>query len=185
MDLILKGATEKDIRDIVDDQMDNFIFKLRRTGLMKDDTRTPFQKTEWVLYKYNEFLKVIASREKDIIDTEIYGVKQKSKSITSFGRANGYIKDDDEKKEEKIKELSQENETTKKFINTVDTAIDTIRDDPWIEIISLKYFMGYSNVKCAELLECDEKTIRRHRNRLINTLSIQLFSDEVITSLFR
>lgn len=185
MDIKIKDATEKDIREIVDDQMDNFIFKLKRAGLMKDDTRTPFQKTEWVLYKYNEFLKAIESREMEIADTEAHGVKHKSKSITSYNKVSGYIPDDEEKKEERIRMLSKANETTKKFIDAVDAAMDTIRDDPWVEIIELKYLMGYSNVKCAELLECDEKTIRRHKNRLVNALSIQLFSEEVISNLFR
>jgi len=48
----------------------------------------------------------------------------------------------------------------------------------------MKYFESKTREEIAEELEVDVSTITRNKNRLINTLKITLFSDEVIYELF-
>ena len=48
------------------------------------------------------------------------------------------------------------------------------------KIIEMKYFEKKTNNLIAEALGVDEKTVRRNKNRLIETISIWIFPDEVL-----
>jgi RNA polymerase sigma factor (sigma-70 family) len=161
------------------------VSELKRQSLLKNNKQTPFQKTETLLYNYNHFQDAITDKYKQIEEIESVGLPKKSKSITSFSPSPTYtIKSDDDKAEEKIEAIEQSIRTTRNFIQVIDDAIDKLKDDPYFDLIRLRYFEGESREKIAEYFNVDASTISRNKNRLVNLLQIRLFSDEVICQIF-
>ena len=70
------------------------------------------------------------------------------------------------------------------FIKMIDIALNEIEDDPYFEIIRMKYFEGKTREEMAEHYGVDVRTISRNKNKLINLLQIKLFSDEYILQIF-
>lgn len=161
------------------------VSQLRKQGLLKNNRQSPFQKTETLLYNYNNFKNAINDKVERINEIMQEGIRQKSKSITSFvGNASYEIKSDSDKADEKIESIEQSIQTTKNFIKIIDAAIEMLQDDPYYELIHMKYFEGKSREDIAEYFEVDASTISRNKNRLVNLLQIRLFSDEVIYEMF-
>ena len=162
------------------------VTELKRQNLIASGKQTPFQKTETLLFNYNNFKAAVKDSEDQIKEIKDMGLAKKSKSITSFGGDTGFleVKSDMEKAEEKIEAIAFRIHTTKNFIKIIDDALDTLKDDPYYDLISLRYFKGYSTEDLAEHFDCDVTTVRRNKNRLINLLQIRLFSDEVIQEIF-
>lgn len=162
------------------------VTELKRQNLIASGKQTPFQKTETLLFNYNNFKAAVKDSEDQINEIRGIGLAKKSKSITSFTGDGGFIevKSDMEKAEEKIEAIQFRIQTTKNFIRIIDDALDVLKDDPYYDLIGLRYFKGYSTEDIAEHFDCDVTTVRRNKNRLINLLQIRLFSDEVIQEIF-
>lgn len=162
------------------------VSELKRQQLLIDGKQTPFQKTETLLFNYNNFKSAIKEKEEQINDLRQYGVNNKSKSITSFTGGSGYIdvKSEQEKIEDKIESIESSIHTTKTFIRIIDDAIEGLKGDPYYDLISMRYFEGCSREEIAEHFDCDVRTTNRQKNRLVNRLAIVLFSDEVIQQIF-
>lgn len=160
--------------------------ELKRQNLVTEGKQTPFQKTETLLFNYNNFKAVIKDKEEQIAELRQYGLRKKSTSFTTFSGNTGLIevKSDAEKAEEKIEMIEFSISTTRSFIKIIDDAIDCLKDDPYYDLIHLRYFEGYTREEIAEHFDCDVKTVTRNKNRLINLLQIRLFSDEVIQQIF-
>jgi len=161
------------------------VAELKRQGLMKDNKHTPFQKTEQLLYNYNNFKSAIDDKYEQINTIREEGIAKRSTSITSFSGSSAYeIKSDTDKADEKIESLESNIQTTKNFIKVIDAAIHMLKDDQYFDVIRMKYFEGMTREQIAEQFEVDVSTISRNKNRLVNMLQIRLFSDEVIYQIF-
>lgn len=104
----------------------------------------------------------------------------------------GLMKDDGKTAAQKTEELlknynafkQSEQPYTIKLVNQIDNAVNTIADDPYIDIIKLYYFEGVTIERVAEQINCSVRTVSRNKNRLIDKLKVILFSDRVIEELF-
>lgn len=162
------------------------VLELKRNNLVVEGKQTPFQKTETLLFNYNNFRAVIKHKEEQIAELKQYGMRKRSTSITSFSGNTGLIevKTDSEKVEEKIEMIEFSISTTRNFIKIIDDAVECLKGDPYYDLIRLRYFEGCSREEIAEYFDCDVSTVNRNKNRLINKLQIRLFSDEVIQQIF-
>lgn len=162
------------------------VSELKRQNMIAEGRQTPFQKTETLLYNYNSFQAVIKEKEEQIAELKAFGMRKKSTSISSFSGGSGFVesKSDAEKVEEKIDAIEFSIHTTRNFIKVIDEALATLQGDPYYDLIAMKYFEGRTQEELSEHFECDVRTIRRNKNRLINQLQIRLFSDEVIQHIF-
>ena len=162
------------------------VSELKRQQLLVDGKQTPFQKTETLLFNYNNFVNAIEEKEEQIKDLKQYGLSKKSNSITSFTGGAGYIevKSEQEKIEDRIESIELSIHTTKTFVRIIDDALAGLQDDPYYDLISMRYFEGCSREEIAEHFDCDVRTTNRQKNRLVNRLAIVLFSDEVIQQIF-
>ena len=160
--------------------------ELKRQNLIIEGKQSPFQKTETLLFNYNNFKAAIRDKEEQIKELRQFGIRKKSSSITSFSGNTGMIevKSDAEKVEEKIEMIEFSINTTRSFIRIIEDAIDVLKDDPYYDLIRLRYFEGCTREEIAEHFDCDVSTVNRNKNRLINLLQIRLFSDEVIQQIF-
>ena len=73
---------------------------------------------------------------------------------------------------------------TIKLCDKIETAMNTIKDDYYYDVISLYYFEGKTREEVAERYNTSETTISRNKKRLIDALSAILFSDDLIFQLF-
>lgn len=160
--------------------------ELKKQGLIKDNNRSAYQKTEILLFNYNDFKAAIVDKRTQIQTLKQIGLPEKSTSITSFSKQPIYeFKDAAEKTAEQIEGLKRSINTTQFFINTIDNALTVLADDNYFDIIRLKYFENKNQSEIAEVFGVDESTITRNKNRLIKKLSIGLFSDDVILELYQ
>lgn len=105
----------------------------------------------------------------------------------------GLLKDDRRTATEKLEELLRnypvfqkitDKECTVKLVQAVDDAIETVKDDPYCDVIRRFYFEGQTRESIALDYGCTETTISRNKTRLLNKLKVILFSDEVIFEIF-
>lgn len=116
--------------------------------------------------------------------------KTAQKVVAELKRAD-LIKDnrlDSFKKTEKVLyELPEwklsEDEATQKFVQLAERALDRIRDDPYYDLIELKYFRGWTHEKIAEYFGVDVSVISKRRTKLVNQLRPVMFSSDFIREL--
>ena len=75
-------------------------------------------------------------------------------------------------------------EETKRFCNMIEKALDSIRDDPYFQIIELKYFQKWSHERIAEYYNVNVSVISKRRTKLINQLRPIIFSVDYIKELY-
>ena len=73
---------------------------------------------------------------------------------------------------------------TREFIRLIDDALTDISDDPYFEIIKMKYFDGKTHEEIAEYFDVQPAAISKQRKRLINRLRGVIFSDDFISELY-
>lgn len=168
------------------------VLEFKRNGLLKDNKQSAYQKTEILLYNYNNFQDAISEKRKQIKEVKAFGTKGKSKSITFYSTANSFssVKDEEERVEEKIAQLEKSILITKNLISVIDSALNKLKGDKYYDIIECKYFKDMTNDKIADYLAekydqlIDPSTVSRNKSRMINILKIYLFSDDVVKELF-
>lgn len=172
----------KEAKELAAETAKQTVFELMKNNMMKSDKRSPFQKTEILLYNYNNFLDVIKNREEQIEELKQNGLRKHSISVLPAMNTvhDNYVKTEQEKIDEKIAEIQINITTTKNFISIIDKELDCLKNEKYFDIIRMKYFEGKTHEEIAEHFHCDVKTISRQKNNLINKLQIKLFSDESI-----
>jgi RNA polymerase sigma factor (sigma-70 family) len=107
-------------------------------------------------------------------------------------KMSGLMKDDRKTAAQKTEEILKnyprfklsDQPYTKKLCDKIETAMNTIKDDYYYDVISLYYFDGMTREEVAERYNTSETTISRNKKRLIDALSAILFSDDLIFQLF-
>lgn len=173
----------KEAKELAAETAKQTVFELMKNNMMKNDKKSPFQKTEILLYNYNNFLDVIKNREEQIEELKQNGLRKHSISVLpamSSAPHDNYIKTEQEKIDEKIAEIQFNILTTKNYISVIDKELNNLKNEKYFDIIRLKYFEGKTHDQIAEYYNCDVRTISRQKNNLINKLQIKLFTDESI-----
>ena len=129
------------LKNYIDEVTTQTIVKLKKSGLMKDNKRSTFKKTEDILKNYNRYKKAIENDSDNTIKT-------------------------------------------KKLLNIIDNALESIENDPYYSIIEMFYFENKTRSEIAEFFDVDEKTISRNKKRLVDNIKIIIFSDATIEELF-
>lgn len=83
-----------------------------------------------------------------------------------------------------MKKSYSEKGTARKFVDIIDKALNSLLDDLYYDIIPMTYFEGNSREAVAEYFDTTVTTISRNKRRLIEKLSVLIFSDDVIYELF-
>lgn len=105
----------------------------------------------------------------------------------------GLLKDDRKTAMDKLEQLLYNYPTfkdikgkdyTEKLVEAVETALDTIRCDPYFDIINRFYFNRQSRDFIAQAYGTSVTTISRNKTRLLKELTPLIFSDEVIFEIF-
>ena len=83
----------------------------------------------------------------------------------------------------KLKE--QPDPYARRIVQEVDACLAEAANDPYVGVIELYYFRGLKNAACAKMLNCNERTCRRNRRKLVEQFSTRLaaaaFIREILT----
>ena len=167
------------------DALENFIAMLKKENMFRENNLTAFQKTERLLYKYNDFQDAIAAKEEQISELNEWGLKHQSKSITKYGAGSGEVKTEQERLDDKIESLENMIEDTRRYVRIIDKALERIKTDEFFPIIRMKYFDDLTQDDIGSRLHVDGSTISRNKNRLIRKLAVYLFPDESLTEIMQ
>lgn len=182
------NITSKEVKKIINETVSKTVDELLQQKLIKKKDMNTYQKTEQLLYNYNNFKEVVKDKEEMIEQINMVGLPRMSNSIIPMPQDNGFreTQTESEKITSKIAALESSIALTKNYIKIIDNALKTIQDDPYYEVIEKCYFEGkkHSVVANEWLTPIDETTIGRNKNRLVKKLSIYLFSDDVIRELY-
>ena len=146
------------------------------------DPKSIYSKTESLLYNLPQLKKAVQERREQISEIERYGLPRASKSFTVFIPHSGYVDttSEYEKKENKLDQLHGVIIELENRIAQIEAAVDTVKDDPYFPIIKMKYFDKKTNVQIAERLKCDEGTVKRHKNKMLESIRFSLFRDVIL-----
>jgi len=137
--------------------------------------RNYFKETERLLYSLPALKLKVAQDEEDIKSGQMV-LKRRSSDIVVMSRSGAGGQDEDEYIERRKLSMMR----TKREIQRIERALETIKDDEYYDIIPLKYWDGLSPAEIAERLHCDERTFYRHKNRLVNKLKVVLFGADAL-----
>lgn len=103
----------------------------------------------------------------------------RSKSIVRFS-ASGVRADPEEMLEAVRRSVEAHLAADQEEIGTVTTAMECVRDDYYYPAVYDGLVLHKTDAELAEMLYCDESTVRRNRSRLIRIISVRLYGVEAI-----
>lgn len=173
---------EKVINATIDRVITGTIEDIKADNIHAIDPKSIYSKTESVLYNLPYLKEAVLNRREQIREIEKYGVPMASKSFTVFTRNSGYVNtaNDYERKENKLEQLRGLIKELEKRIAQIEAAVDIVRDDPHFPIIKMRYFEKKTYVQIAECLNCDESTVKRHKNKMLESIRFALFRDTIL-----
>jgi DNA-directed RNA polymerase specialized sigma24 family protein len=139
-----------------------------------------FKATEKRLYAYPVIqLKIEDDRER-IEEINNYGAPSGSKSVIKHQRS-GMRLTPEEIAEALITDLRAEIARNECELETIDRAILVVDSDPYAAIVKYKYFEGKNDEEIGEIMNCDPRTIRRQKSRLVGRLAVFLYGVTAVT----
>lgn len=154
--------------------------ELKREHMLKKNEQTYYQKTEKLLYSYLDLQKAVEQKIKDIEFIQRNGIQQTSKSVVLYSSGSGGLSGE-EKYIEIIEAYKASKERTERLIAKIERALHSVKNDEYYEIIELRYFDKLeSDMEIAEKINVSDRTVRRHKKRLINEIQILLFGADAI-----
>lgn len=181
-------AKKKEIEKLIDDTVSKTVNELLKQKMIKKSDMNTYQKTEQLLYNYNNFKEVVKDKQEMIEQIKQVGISKTSCSFLPMPQDTGfkYIPSEQEKNDAAIAELESSIAVTSNFIKLIDNALKTIKGDPYYKVIEECYFNGkkYSTVANEWAFPISDVAIGKNKNRLVKKLSIYLFSDDVIKELY-
>lgn len=152
----------------------------------KSKSKTAYQKTEQLLYNYNGFKKIVKEKELEIETLKKYGVPQRSTSIVEYSPGSGVVKGmitEEESVENAIRSVQSSVQGTVQAISLIDNCMVALKNDPYYDILEMRYFEGRTQDDIALTLGCSQVTISKNKSRLVKELAMRLFPEQVIAEM--
>lgn len=154
-----------------------------QTGVRPKAEKTAYQKTEQLLFNYLGFKRIVAERQQEIADLRLYGVPQKcgtvGERVQSSRNVQGIVLPE-ESVENAVRNVEASVQGTVQAIALIDKCMVTLKNDPYYDILPMRYFEGRTLEDIGLYFGCDHTTISRNKSRLVKELAMRLFPDEVV-----
>ena len=133
--------------------------------------------TKMRLYAYCDLKMKIQNDLLDVEDLRREGVSGRSRDVVRIlGGDGGVVKlMPEEIQEIRINKILREIDESVREVDRIDTLIKSISDEPYAEIVPLKFFEGLAEQAIALRVNCDVSTVYRHMGRLVRKLSVRLY----------
>lgn len=147
----------------------------------KRAAKQPYKMTERRLRAY-PILKENIKRYKMDIDDIRHEDMGKSADIIMFQANSGMSpeRDLEELRQEKIFGLTEKIYRDTKEIEEIDVALQSVKANPYYQIIPLTYFEGKQQEAVAQAMHCDKTTVWRNRQKLVTQMSVVLYGADAI-----
>jgi nicotinamide mononucleotide adenylyltransferase len=176
---VAKDKTQSlDIEKIIKKAVESAVSVAYKAGYdaRKQEIKNYFKQTEKRLYAYPELKENIEKYKLDIEDLKREKVSCRSKDIVRIPEGSGIRLSPEEIQEARIQNVVKKMERDQLEIDEINYALDAVRNDEYYKVIEYKYFQGMTNDdEIGELLHCDGRTVRRHKNRLVNKIAVKLY----------
>ena len=176
--------TEKQLSDIINKTVEETVNALQHKKIIKMNSLNAREKTEKLLYNYENFCRIVTEKQEKIDEIrECGGLHQKSKSFVNFIQSDGMRPEIDV--EDIINTLQHSIDMAEQLISIIDMALDTVSDDEYFDCIKYKYFKSQKKMRreIAEIFDCDEAKITKKTNEMVNKITQYLFTNDVIIEL--
>lgn len=127
-----------------------------------------FKNIEDLISFLPKYKAISSNLQEDLNLIDIY-IKQSKNDNVNVQSSKIFV-DDLTKKLDKKEKLTLMIAHYDYIINIVENALDSIKNDKYYSIIELKYHKKLKNDEIAQILFCDERTVRNNKNRLIKEL---------------
>lgn len=179
-----KSTISKEVLNIIRKSVDEAVKKAAEAIIKANKEfdaaqRNYFKETERLLYSLPALRLKLAQDEEDLRNG-LVSLPEKSRDIVKPSQGGYRMHDPDAREERYIADRMESMERTKKEIQRIERALETIQDDEYYDIIPLKYWDQIPPAQIAEALHCDERTFYRHKNRLVNKLKVVLFGADAL-----
>lgn len=139
-----------------------------------DMARDCYKATERRLYALPILRKKIIDDENQLADLLEHGMPERSKSIVRFSRS-GCRLTPEEMLEAVICDLEATIASDEHEIETLERALEHIKDDPFYFAVEGKYFLDYDDDDVALELKCGTTQLWKQRGRLVRAVSVLLY----------
>lgn len=141
---------------------------------------TPYQMTERRLYALPVLVMKITEDKEELQRLKDGGpMAERSKDIARFSKYGSRI-DPEDKLDALICDMASSVAANEYEVDTMKKAIKIVEQEYYFRIIPGKYFDRLSDGELGAELSCDERTVRRQKNRLINAIAVFLYGAEAI-----
>jgi len=170
-----------DIEAVINKAVENAVAKAIEVG------RTQVAKSPEDIYKTTERrlyalpdLKDKVTRDKEYVRTILTeGLPKRSKDIARFQRS-GCRLEPEELLEALAQDLRASIAADEFEIKTLDEALAPLTSDPYYLSVSGRYFESKSDEDIAESLDCETRTVRRNRGRLVRRIAVRLYGTNAV-----
>lgn len=138
------------------------------------ETKDTFKATEARLYAYPILKLRIKDKQEELVEIQNIGVRKKSKSIVRYQKS-GVRLSEEEITEAIVKDIEAQIAGDEKECETIEKAVSLLGGDPYQDLIKYKYFQSKRDDEIGEILHCDARTVRNHKSRLVNRISVFLY----------
>ena len=142
-------------------------------------TKDAFKATERRLYAILDLREKLADDEEELNDTRLYGLKERSHSITRFFKS-GVRLTPEEILEAVTIDLEANIASTRHELEVLGKALASIESDPYYLTVAGKYVERMQDSEIAEKIPCDPTTVWRNRKRMIQRVAVRLYGVEAI-----
>jgi DNA-directed RNA polymerase specialized sigma subunit len=177
------GTIDPEIQKIINTSIEQAVKKaadaiMAANEQVEAEQRNYFRETEKLLYSLPALKLSLAEYDEDLKAGELIALRAKSKDVIRYSPNNSGVcgLHPDDASNSKVASIGR----TRKQVQRIERALETVKDDLYYDIIPLKYFDGLSGEDIADRLNCEERTYRRHKNRLINKLKVVLFGADAL-----
>lgn len=170
----------EDMKKAIQNEVKKQLEVLKEKDGTENKVLTPYQKTIKLLKSYRYYKNRIEYLKNNLDNIEI----KKKYSIGEIKAVNNNLSEMEKKeiiKEERLKEI----EFFEYGINLIDYGLSSIEEEKYKEIIPLIYFEKLRMEDVAEKFNVDTSTIKRNRNKLVETMSLSIFDSEILKDLIK
>ena len=181
---MLEKLDKNDLEQLVALVVENTVKVLEDKGLIKKpgiSEKSAYAKTEALLYNYRGFCRIVEERKREIEELRKYGVPGKSASFEYTPHTNVVtgLLTEEESVESAVHNVERNVECVKQAIALIDKGIAALKNDPYYDILPMRYFEGRTQEDIALELNITQKTVSVHKARLVKELSMRIFPNDV------
>ena len=179
---------KQDMLELAELVATSVVAALKKEGIIgtqkaKVSDKSAYAKTEALLYNYMGFKRIIRDSEREINELRTHGVPNSCGSVgerVQSSRTQVGIMLPEESVESAVHRVEERVKGTVQAVNLIDKCMMTLSNDPYYNVLSMRYFEGRTLEDIGVYFNCDHTTISRNKNRLVKELAMRIFPNDVV-----